>query len=117
LTEIEFDEEIEFTYFLLWHHEGRRVRHGVAMMGPDYTQWHGFFEIAERFYTEFVPQLKDVIRQGRSSGNAAEAAHLEYRLNEILTSDMHKWSLGKLSAEEQAARKQAAEEFKKRYAQ
>ena len=117
LTEIEFDEEIEFTYFLLWHHEGRRARHGVAMMGPDYTQWHGFFEIAERFYTEFVPQLEDVIRHGRSIGKAAEAARLETKLNEILDSEMHKWSRGKLSAKEQAARKQAAEEFKKRYAQ
>jgi len=117
LTEIEFDEEIEFTYFLLWHHEGRRARHGAAMMGPDYTQWHGFFEIAERFYVEFVPQLKEVIHRGRTSGKSAQAARLEARLNEILDSDMHKWSSGRLSAAELAARKKAAEEFKKRYAQ
>jgi len=39
-------------------HEGRRARHGAAMMGPDYTQWHGFFEIANRFYNEFLPELK-----------------------------------------------------------
>lgn len=115
LTEIEFDEEIEFTYFLLWHHEGRRARHGAAMMGPDYTQWHGFFEIAERFYAEFVPQLKEVIRHGRATGKSTAAARLESRLNEVLNSEMHKWSLGKLSAPELAARKQAAEEFKKRY--
>lgn len=116
LTEIEFDEEIEFTYFLLWHHEGRRARHGVAMMGPDYTQWHGFFEVAERFYSEFVPQLKEVIHRGRTNGKAAEAGRLEAKLNEVLNSEMHKWSLGKLSAGELAARKKASEEFKKRYA-
>lgn len=115
LTGVEFDEEIEFTYFLLWHHEGRRARHGAAMMGADYTQWHGFFEVAERFYVEFVPQLKEVIQQGRVNGKSAAAARLETRLNEILNSDMHKWSLGKLSAEEQAVRKRAAEEFRKRY--
>ena len=117
LTEIEFDEEIEFTYFLLWHHEGRRARHGVAMMGPDYTQWHGFFEIAERFYVEFIPQLKELIRHGRTTGKSAEASRLESRMNEIMNSEMHKWSSGQLDAAELAARKKAAEEFKKRYAQ
>ncbi len=116
LTQIEFDEEIEYTYFLLWHHEGRRARHGAAMMGPDYVQWHGFFEVAERFYAEFVPQLRELIRHGKQNGKSAEAALLETRLNEILSSDMHKWSLGKMSAGELAARQRAAEEFKKRYA-
>jgi hypothetical protein len=29
------------------HHEGRRARHGAAMMGADYTQWHGFYEVAQ----------------------------------------------------------------------
>lgn len=117
LTEIEFDEELEFTYFFLWHHEGRRARHGVAMMGPDYTQWHGFYEVAHRFYMEFVPQLREVIDHGRRSGRAAAAAQLEARLNQVLNSDMHKWSQGKMSAGELAARKKASDEFKKRYAQ
>ena len=40
LTDLELDEEIERTYVLPWHHEGRRARHGAAMMGPDYVQWH-----------------------------------------------------------------------------
>jgi hypothetical protein len=61
LTERQFDEEIEWTYFLLWHHEGRRARHGAAMMGPDYVQWHGFFEVAERFYMELVPQAEHLL--------------------------------------------------------
>jgi hypothetical protein len=116
LTQVEFDEEIEYTYFLLWHHEGRRARHGVAMMDPDYTQWHGFFEIAERFYAEFVPQLREVIDHGGRTGKGADAARIESRLDEILHSDMHKWFLGRMSAGELAARKRAAEEFKKRYA-
>jgi predicted heme/steroid binding protein len=58
LTELDFDEPIEWTYFYLWHHEGRRARHGAAMMGPDYVQWHGFFEVADRFYNEFVPEAE-----------------------------------------------------------
>ena len=117
LSAIEFDDEIEFTYFFLWHHEGRRARHGVAMMGPDYTQWHGFFEVAHRFYQEFVPQLRELIVHGRESGKAAAANRLQAKLNEVLNSDMHKWFLGKMSPGELAARKKASEEFKKRYAQ
>ena len=36
-----FDEPIEFTFYELWHHEGRRARHGAAMMAPDFVQWQG----------------------------------------------------------------------------
>ncbi len=117
LTTTVFDEELEFTYFFLWHHEGRRARHGAAMMGPDYTQWHGMFEVAHRFYMEFVPQLKEVIAHGRSSGKGAAAARLSAKLDEVLSSDHHKWFIGKMSAGEMAARKAASEEFKKRYSQ
>ena len=61
LTEREFDEPIEWTYFYLWHHEGRRARHGAAMMGPDYVQWHGFYEVADRFYNEFLPEAEALL--------------------------------------------------------
>jgi predicted heme/steroid binding protein len=61
LTDLDFDEQIEWTYFYLWHHEGRRARHGAAMMGPDYVQWHGFFEVADRFYNEFVPEAEALL--------------------------------------------------------
>ncbi|MBN1641109.1 MAG: hypothetical protein JXA09_07725 [Anaerolineae bacterium] len=61
LTALEFDDPIEWTYFYLWHHEGRRARHGAAMMGPDYVQWHGFYEVADRFYNELVPQAEALL--------------------------------------------------------
>jgi hypothetical protein len=61
LTPLEFDEPIEWTFYLLWHHEGRRARHGAAMMGPDYVQWHGFFEVADRFYNELVPEAEALL--------------------------------------------------------
>lgn len=32
-------------YYYLWHHTGRRARHGAAMNGPDYAHWHGFFQV------------------------------------------------------------------------
>lgn len=61
LTPTPFDEKIEWTYYELWHHAGRRARMGTAMMGPDYTQWHGFFEVSKIFYTEFVPEAEQLM--------------------------------------------------------
>lgn len=45
LTKTSFDEPIEFKIYEMWHHEGRRARMGAFMMGPDYVQWHGFYEL------------------------------------------------------------------------
>ena len=58
LTAQPFDAEIKWTYYELWHHEGRRARHGAAMAGPDYTWWHGLYEVSKVFYTEFIPQAR-----------------------------------------------------------
>ncbi len=58
LTKTPFDEQLEWTYYELWHHEGRRGRHGAAMMGPDFVQWHGIYEVAKHFYTKFLPEAK-----------------------------------------------------------
>jgi hydroxylamine dehydrogenase len=56
-----FDDKIEWTYYELWHHQGRRARHGAAMMGPDYTQWHGFYEVAKSFYFDFIPEAEELL--------------------------------------------------------
>jgi len=53
-----FGNEIEWTYWELWHHEGRRMRHGASMMGPDYTWWHGAYEVAHNFYFKFIPEAR-----------------------------------------------------------
>jgi hydroxylamine dehydrogenase len=45
LTSAPFDQSIEFTYFELWHHWGRTAKFGTWMQGPDYTQWHGAYEM------------------------------------------------------------------------
>lgn len=47
LTRTGFDESIEFVIYEMWHHEGRRARMGAFMMGPDYVQWHGFYDLLE----------------------------------------------------------------------
>ncbi len=76
-----FSNKLEWTYWELWHHEGRRARHGVAMMGPDYTWWHGIYEVGKHFYFKFVPQV-------RATGDEEAIAYLEKLLTE---DEMHNW--------------------------
>jgi hypothetical protein len=92
LTPTPFDEEIQWTFFRLWHHEGRRARMGVSMQGPDYTQWHGFFEVAENFYTRFLPQAEEI-----GEGTASVEAVFE----EIRAMPEHLWREG-MSPEQRA---------------
>lgn len=115
LTEIDFDEKIEWTYFYLWHHEGRRARMGASMMAPDYTQWHGNFEVAERFYMEFVPEVKEILQEAKHKGKTPQAQKVEKLLNSTLDSEMHNWFTGKISPEEIKKRKEAAKSFRERY--
>lgn len=35
------------TYYYMWHHEGRRMRQGAAMEGPDFSHWHGVFQLQQ----------------------------------------------------------------------
>lgn len=98
LTLTPFDEKIEWIYFELWHHEGRRARMGTAMMGPDFTQWHGFYEVAKNFYNEFLPEAEEL-----SPGISAP----------VLAREEHRWKKG-LSPEEA---KQVLEFYRKRYGQ
>ncbi len=37
LKPVRFSNEINFTWFELWHHKGRRARHAASMIGLDYT--------------------------------------------------------------------------------
>jgi hypothetical protein len=86
-----FDEEIEWIWFYLWHHEGRRARHGASMMAPDYAHWHGMYEVAERFYMEMIPVAREMCEHGRQHGNAAGADAAEKVIDEILARPEHKW--------------------------
>lgn len=74
---IEFDEHLEWVFFELWHHEGRRARMGAAMMGPDYTQWHGNYEVAKHYYDEFLPE-------------ATELAHGDRKVLDFIEAEMDK---------------------------
>ncbi len=114
-----FSNKIDFTWFELWHHEGRRARHGASMMGPDITHWHGTYEIARNFYTELIPELEELVEKGLHSDDPkkVEAAKaLEKRIEEIFNHKNHQWFNNKMDPEEKAERLRRQQEFKSRYA-
>lgn len=118
LKPVEFGNKIDWTWYEIWHHEGRRARHGVSMMGPDITHWHGTYEVAKHFYTKFVPELEELIEDGKASGDAtkeAAAKALEVKLEEVMKSNNHRWFNGEMDEKEKAERKKRMEEFQERY--
>lgn len=92
ITPTQFDEEIEWTWFYLWHHEGRRARHGASMMAPDYAHWHGMYEVAERFYMQLIPQAREIATHAAEAGKTAEAQAVIKVVDEILARPEHAWS-------------------------
>lgn len=116
---VQFANELDWIWYELWHHEGRRARHGASMMGPDYTHWHGTYEVAKHFYSEMVPAIEHLVEKGRASADdtkktAAEA--LAKKLDEVLNSANHNWFLNKMDPAEAKARAERQAEFQKRYA-
>lgn len=114
----DFANQLDWTWYELWHHEGRRARHGASMMAPDYTHWHGMYEVSKQFYSEYIPQLQALADQKAASSDpevvkAAQA--LKLKLEQVLGREEHKWYLGKSDPAEVAARQKAAEEFRQRY--
>ncbi|MEM7483494.1 MAG: multiheme c-type cytochrome [Acidobacteriota bacterium] len=112
-TSTQFDEEIEWTWFYLWHHEGRRARHGASMMAPDYTHWHGMYEVAERFYMELIPQALEMADHAAETGKRAQARAVRTVVADILARPEHAWFEG--GAEGEMAKIRA--EMEKRYGQ
>ncbi len=90
ITKTQFDEEIEWTWFYLWHHEGRRARHGASMMAPDYAHWHGMYEVAERFYQQLIPQARELAEHGEEQGKEGSGEILTL-IHTILSRPEHKW--------------------------
>ncbi len=90
-TKVAFDEEIEWTWFYLWHHEGRRARHGASMMAPDYAHWHGMYEVAERFYMELIPQAREICEKAIAEGKVEDGEAVLKLIDEILDRPEHQW--------------------------
>jgi hypothetical protein len=73
ITASPFDEKIEWTWWEIWHHEGRRARHGASMSGPDYAWWHGIYDVAKHTYFKFIPELKEVAMKKDGNEKFADA--------------------------------------------
>ncbi len=112
-----FANRIDWVWYEIWHHEGRRARHGASMQGPDYTHWHGLFEVGKAFYTEFIPEAQALVAKGKAAGGerAKAAAEVAALIDATLASDDHRWFIGKMTPEEKARRAKQREDFAKRY--
>ncbi len=100
-----FEHEVQWVFWELWHHEGRRARHGASMMGPDYTHWHGMYEVSKHFYEKFLPAvIKAAKEKSPEMGKKWEG-----KVQELLTRDEHRWLKG-LSAEETEALQKSKKE-------
>jgi hypothetical protein len=94
-----FGEPVQWTFYELWHHEGRRARHGASMMGPDYTHWHGMYEVAKHFYTRFLPEVLELAeRKGRGKEWRA-------RIDDLMRREEHIWQKGLTPDEAKALEK------------
>jgi hypothetical protein len=88
------------------------------MMGPDYTHWHGTYEIAKHFYVKLIPALEKLVAENivsKDTKRVEAAKALDATIQEVLNSPDHQWYLGKENEATKAARKKRQTEFKKRY--
>jgi hypothetical protein len=51
------DETPEIQAYLIWHHDGRRMRMGAAMMGPDWAHWNGAVDAIMNKYGALLNDL------------------------------------------------------------
>jgi hypothetical protein len=103
LDAVPMNEKMDYVFYELWHHEGRRARHGASMMGPDYVQWHGFYELSRNFYTEFLPLAREL---GEKAGRADEVnAFIDQTLrgpDGKAWEQYHRWTTGLTDEEKKA---------------
>ena len=91
VTDKPFDDEIEWTWYFLWHHEGRRARHGAAMMAPKFAHERGLAQVANRFYRELVPQARAITKRAVELGKIRQAATVNSVIDSILARPEHAW--------------------------
>lgn len=95
ITKTPFDDPIEWTWWEIWHHEGRRARHGASMSGPDYAWWHGIYDVAKHTYFKFIPQLKEVATEKDGNEEFADEMLAKY----FKPIDGHAWYFEGMSKE------------------
>ena len=105
--EAPFEHQVQWVFWELWHHEGRRARHGASMMGPDYTHWHGMYEVAKHYYMEFLPAAVEAAEgRSRELGEKYRA-----RVAALLAREEHAWMKGLDPEEAEALRAMYRERY------
>jgi hypothetical protein len=102
-----FEHKVQWVFWELWHHEGRRARHGASMMGPDYTHWHGMYEVSKHYYLKFLPE---VIKAAATKGPAMKQKY-EKKVADLLAKPENLWIKGLSPKEAEELRKM----YKERY--
>jgi len=85
-----YEKPVQWTWYELWHHQGRRARMGASMSGPDYTHWHGMYEVAKSFYVDFLPEVIDAAADKGSDMKAKYAK----KVADIMARDENIWTRG-----------------------
>ncbi len=85
-----YEKPVQWTWYEIWHHEGRRARMGASMNGPDYTHWHGMYEVSKAFYVDF---LSEVVDAAADKGPAMKAKY-QKKVAEIMARDENIWTRG-----------------------
>ena len=113
-TYAKFSRAIDFTWFELWHHEGRRARHAASMQAPDYTHWHGTYELAKHWQAKFIPEILEIIHDYKDKA-PKEVAELEKVLKEVQATEQWRWSVNAEPEKVKKARQKRRDEFLERY--
>jgi hypothetical protein len=78
------------------------------MMGPDYTHWHGMYEVSKHFYQKFLPE---VINAAGTKGAVMKQKY-EKLVQEHLAQPEHLWQKGLKPEEAEALRKSYEARYK-----
>ena len=62
------------------------------MMAPDYSHWHGMYEVADRFYNKFIPEALELCDRASLAGNAAAGDAARAVIADILQRPEHQWN-------------------------
>ena len=77
------------------------------MMAPDYTHWHGMYEVAERFYMELIPQAREMAAH---AGGAA-GRNVNQVIDDVLSRPEHVWFSEGAEGQAELIRQQMQERY------
>jgi hypothetical protein len=58
---------------------------GASMMAPDYTHWHGMYEVSQHFYNDFIPEVLELAEEKGLKDKYTKM------MDELIEKPEHKW--------------------------